>query len=167
MTKYRFREANFFEKIGDIMLKPLMNAIATGKDAHWWDWTLLENKEVDKKVKQVHIKSDFPQMRQYKKLPLLGRYNPLGVKDLYITLRVLKEVAVLEPKNFKGDWSLVIRGYYPEKKYIRSNFIQRGRVKVLIDGKKSFLGITKKGKYIPLKLVEKCPREKHFDMLFV
>jgi len=163
--KYKFRKKHGIKHALNMLLKPFMILSATGKDSHWWDWE--ELKEVDTKINQLCVGTRHPQKRKYKNSPLLGKYNLQGLTDLYITLRTLDEVAVLEPVNFKEEWSLVIRGNYGTSEYIMCKFLHKGRVKTLLDGNKHFLGITKNGKYIPVKLVERCSRQKHKKILFV
>ena len=131
-----------------------MNLVATGKDAHWWDWEDFTLKKEDKKIKPLVIQTKFAQKRKYQARTML--------KDLYITLRVLQEVAVLEPQKYRGEWSLVIYGdYHKGRIYRLSNFLQKGKVKCLLDGKKAFLGMTKQGKIIALRLIERCNRRKY------
>ena len=57
---------------------------------------------------------------------------------------ILREVAVLRPKEYVGEWSLVIKGNYgfekdKSKQFILSKYLNKGAVKNLIDGKKKYL----------------------------
>jgi len=170
MIRYKYREQWFgsaIKNIANILLIPFMELVASGKDSHWWDWKEIDSRDIDISVKQVCVKTKFPQKRKYKSSRIFGNLNFSGIKDLYITLRVLKKTAVIQPLNYEGYWSLVIKGDYDGEKYNVCRFLQKGKVKCLLDGEKYFLGITEKGDYIPLMLVEICDRSDHGDLLFV
>jgi hypothetical protein len=165
--RYHFREENTAELIIDTALIPLMDLVATGKDAHWWDWEEIASRKVNKKIPALFLQTDFPQMRQYKKIPIVGHANIDGLRDLYITLRVLEEVAVIAPVNYRKAWSLIMERKCDKKRYYLSKFLHKGGVKCLLDGKKRFWGMDEEGKIIPVKLVKRCPRQEHQEILFV
>ncbi|MEP7103405.1 MAG: hypothetical protein ABI721_01700 [Candidatus Dojkabacteria bacterium] len=168
-TKYEYRSSNILEKVADLLLIPLMELIATGKDSHWWDYEFIDIKNID--VKALIIDTGKPQKRLFKKSKLFGQYNLSGIHDLYLTLRVLNELAVVEPVNYGGEWSLVIKGQHKfednDETLIACKFTTKGKVQTLLDGKRSYYGLTKDNKFIEIKLVEICDRNKHKDILFV
>ena len=167
LPSYRFRDRHGIRRVVDVLLKPLMVLVATGKDSHWWDWEDLALEAIDPDVPRVRVRTTHRQLRRYRRLPILGKYNLDGLRDLYLTLRVLPEVAVLEPVGHSGSWSLVIQGNYGAAQAALCQFLHRGRIKTLLDGDKAFVGLTADGRFVPLCLVERCHRSAHPEMLFV
>ena len=139
---------------------------AEGKITHWWDWTPVPRREIDPEVSPLVLASRTPQLRIYRRTRWLGQYNWQGLKDLYLTLFVLRKVVVLEPEWYQGYWRLMIAGnrFQDENQYEifdQVDVLVRGRVKTLLDGRKMFLGHAEDGRFIPLKLVAITSRQ-HF-----
>jgi hypothetical protein len=167
--KIRFRNTPAFVLIADVILAPLMKLGATGKITHWWDWTPAPRIEIDPEIVPLVVASRAPQQRVYKKTRWLGQYNWQGLKDLYKTLFVLREVAVLEPEWYQGFWKLMIAGnsFQDERQYAfydEVGLLVQGKVKTLLDGEKRH---AEDGRYIPLKLVAITTREQYPAVPFV
>ena len=120
---YKFRRFKMSEFMANILLVPFMELVSGGKDSHWWDWEFYKLGADSEKIKMVIVNSKQPQMRKYKRSKFLGMYNPSGLEDLFITLFILREVAVLRPKEYVGEWSLVIKGNYGFEKDKSKQFI--------------------------------------------
>jgi len=149
-----------------------MTIAAGGKDSHWWDWKIVDKQKIDKKAKTLKVKSNAPTLRRFKRYPIVGQYNLSGLRSLYLTLFVLPNVAVIKPKDYKGDWLLISKGGHdadnnPRFEYLICRFILNGPVKHLSDGDQEFLGKTLDGKYLELELVEITSRHNHRKYLFV
>ena len=168
---YSYRKFNILEYVIDLLLIPFMNVISDGKDSHWWDWKKIEIIETKLNFRLLKLTSDFPQKRTYKTVPLLGQYNLSGLKDLYITLRVLRETYIIKPKNYSGKWSLIVGKHsYADKnkfEYMVTNFLHQGAIKYLVDGETIFLGLDKGDNYIALELIKTCTRKENKELLFL
>ncbi len=170
--RIRFRNIPGLIYVADVLLAPLMKLGAEGKITHWWDWSPVSRSEIDAAISPLVIASPTPQQRVYRTSGWLGQYNWDGVRDLYKTLFVLREVVVLEPDSYQGFWRLLISGnrYQDERQYEvydKVDLLVRGRVKTLLDGRKQFLGQAEDGQYIALKLTEITSREQYPGMPFV
>lgn len=167
--KYYYKKFNLIEYIVDVLFIPVMD-LFQGKDSHWWDW-----KEIDvggKKIDWLVLEKGKTPIRKFKRLPIIGQYNLSGLLDLYKTLKKLRKTAILEPENYSDFWSLLIISKYRknnkwENQYELCKFKHKGSVKNLLDGEKKYIGITKEGEYIKLKLVEICDRDKYKELLFI
>jgi hypothetical protein len=149
-----------------------MEVLAGGKDSHWWDWSLYSDGAKISPSKLLKVSGGTKKLRKYRRVQVFGQYNLSGLKDLLITLFVLRQVVVLKPKNYKGEWSLIIKGDFgfgstEAKQYIISNFLSKGSVKSLLDGTKEYVGVSQEGKYLELVIQSIESRYTNRKTLFI
>lgn len=170
--KYKFYEKNTIEYIVDYLLMPFMEIATGGKDSHWWDWKIIPEEKVSNPNISTKLDPGVKPLRKFKRYPIFGLYNLHGLRSLYITLFVLKDTAIIRPKNYTGEWILITKGGHdeddkPEYKYAQCKFILKGSVKHLIDGPQEYIGQTLDGKAIELIVDRVVSRYKNKEILFV
>jgi len=158
VDNFSYRNYNFLSQQFTIISQPFMELFASGKVTHWYDWEVIKISEIDVSVEPVSMRSEEQQYGEYSK--------EFSYKNTLKSLGWVKEMAVIEPINFKGNWSYVFCSV-KENICQKSNILTKGPVKVLNDGEVIAWGQDSEGKYLQLRLLGYTQRDKNKDILFI
>lgn len=149
---HEYRQFNFTKYTSSIIMQPVMELIADGKVSYWYDWDNIDPSQIDKSIPAARLYSQNDQYRDYKK--------NLTFKNFLGDMGKVKESAVVEPKNYNGQWSLVFCTK-DESVCKKSNLVANGKIRILIDGDMLVWGMNAENKLIPLNVVEYTNRNNY------
>lgn len=157
-AKYEYRDFNWLEYTGTVLMQPTMDIFGDGKVSHWYDWNSIGSEKINQTVEAATIYGKNSPQRDYEK--------NLTLNNMVATLNKIDEAAIVEPKNHSGEWSLV---FCTEDKKIckESNILVTGKVKILVDGNVYLWGLDEKGDTIPVIVKEYIDRSNEEELILI
>ena len=157
---YRTEHNSFFVKIATSLIQPVMEIFGNRKVTHAWHW---QNYTPDYDYIQFGFRRDSESKRV-----LQSEFSLIGLlTNAAADLNGIKEVIVVKPLNYDGNWSLAYCTTEKELFCQKSTIIFRGEVKILNDGVGYTWGLDKDEKPIKLQILREIKVDQEMDLLFV
>lgn len=148
---YTYRKQDFYQSQATILMQPIMEILGYQKVSYWYDWQDLSQDQIPKNIQPLVVLGS----SDYRKL---DQKNP--VRNTLASLGRVVDSAIIEPVDYKGNWSLVFCTQDMEFCQ-QSNILAKGRVKILTDGNSQMWGKNEQGEIIQLRIVGYTSRDRY------
>lgn len=155
---YSYRADRWLELTATILVQPVVDVTIDRKSTYFYDWRDYPKEQIDGSVLPLTLRSRDSQLADYK--------QTFSSQNLQRDLGYVTEAAIVKPRNYEGEWSLVFCSIQDEVCQ-QSSLLHSGSVKVLVDGHSEMWAMDSDNKFIQLELVDYLNRNEQKDILFI